>query len=49
MVTDKIEKLLKSDSFDEVYAKDTLRDSISSFLYEKTGRRPMVIPVVMDI
>jgi len=29
--------------------KDRLRHAISSFIFERTGRRPMVIPVVMDV
>ncbi|MDD4792508.1 MAG: ribonuclease J [Firmicutes bacterium] len=29
--------------------KDRLRHAISSFIFERTGRRPMVIPVVLDV
>ena len=32
-----------------VYVKDNLRDRIGQFLYSKTKRRPMVIPVVIEI
>ena len=49
MILNKTENLLRADNFDEVYAKDVLKDSISSFLYQKTGRRPMVIPVILDV
>lgn len=31
------------------YVKDNLRDKIGQFLYSKTERRPMVIPVVIEI
>jgi ribonuclease J len=29
--------------------KDQLRHAISSFIFERTGTRPMVIPVVIDV
>ncbi len=32
-----------------VYVKDNLRDRIGQFLYSKTRRRPMVIPVIIEI
>jgi ribonuclease J len=31
------------------YVKDTLRDKIGQLLYNKTQRRPMVIPVVIEV
>jgi ribonuclease J len=31
------------------YVKDNLRDKIGQFLYTKTQRRPMVLPVVIEI
>ena len=31
------------------YVKDNLRDKIGQFLYNKTERRPMVIPVVIEV
>ncbi|MBI4837244.1 MAG: ribonuclease J [Candidatus Portnoybacteria bacterium] len=31
------------------YVKDNLRDKIGQFLYTKTERRPMVIPVVIEV
>jgi ribonuclease J len=32
-----------------VYLKDQLRDRVGEYLYEKTERRPMVIPVIIEI
>ena len=32
-----------------IYVKDNLRDKIGQFLYTKTERRPMVIPVVIEV
>jgi ribonuclease J len=29
--------------------KDKLRDEIGKFLYQKTQRRPMVLPVVIEV
>jgi hypothetical protein len=28
--------------------KNTIRSSVSSFIYDKTNRNPMVIPVIMN-
>ncbi|MBU4284836.1 ribonuclease J [Patescibacteria group bacterium] len=32
-----------------VYVKDNLRDKIGQFLYSKTRRRPMVLPVIIEV
>jgi ribonuclease J len=29
--------------------KSTVRDTLSKFLYEKTRRRPMILPIIMEI
>jgi ribonuclease J len=29
--------------------KNSVRDSVSKFLWEKTGRRPMILPVIMEV
>ncbi|HLG77458.1 MAG TPA: hypothetical protein VKX46_13665, partial [Ktedonobacteraceae bacterium] len=31
------------------FVKDKIKHTLSEFLYEKTRRRPMVIPVVMEV
>ncbi len=36
------------DGFDENYYKDKIRNDIGQFLYQKTGRRPMVLPVIIQ-
>jgi ribonuclease J len=28
--------------------KNAIRDSVSKFLWEKTGRKPMILPIIMD-
>lgn len=34
---------------DENYFKDKIRNEISNFLYQKTQRRPMVLPVIIQV
>ncbi|OGZ40478.1 MAG: hypothetical protein A3B04_01580 [Candidatus Portnoybacteria bacterium RIFCSPLOWO2_02_FULL_39_11] len=34
---------------DEEYIKEQLRDKIGQFLYTKTERRPMVLPVLIEV
>ena len=29
--------------------KDGIRDALSKFIYEKTGRRPIILPIIMEI
>ena len=31
------------------YVKDEIRDVVGQFLYTKTQRRPMVLPVVIEV
>ena len=33
----------------QAYIKENLRDKIGQFLYNKTQRRPMVLPVVIEV
>jgi len=32
-----------------MYIRNTLRDEIGLYLFKKTKRRPMVLPVVMEV
>ncbi|MDF7636782.1 ribonuclease J [Leuconostocaceae bacterium ESL0958] len=41
--------LEKSKSFDWNELKNSVRESLSRFLFNETGRRPMVMPVVMEV
>jgi mRNA degradation ribonuclease J1/J2 len=34
---------------DENYYKDRIRNEIGQFLYQKTQRRPMVLPVIIQV
>ncbi len=40
---------LNGHSSDWSFVKDKIKNTLSEFLYEKTRRRPMVIPVVMEV
>lgn len=39
----------KDESVDWNYVKDQIRDVVGQFLYQKTERRPMVLPVVIEV
>jgi ribonuclease J len=32
-----------------IYVKDELRNKIGQFLFQKTQRRPMVLPVIIEV
>lgn len=45
-----IEKCLGGrQSHDRMHLKNTVRDDLSKFLYARTGRKPMVLPVIMNV
>ncbi|MCH7492407.1 ribonuclease J [Patescibacteria group bacterium] len=52
-VRDKLKKILKDKEprakADEFYIKNKIRDQIGQFLFTKTERRPMVLPVVIEV
>ncbi|MCK4919028.1 MAG: hypothetical protein KAS01_01445, partial [Candidatus Pacebacteria bacterium] len=31
------------------YVKDNIRDQIGQFLFTKTKRRPMILPVILEV
>jgi ribonuclease J len=39
----------KDESVDWNYVKDQIRDVVGQFLYTKTERRPMILPVVIEV
>ena len=43
------ETIAGMDPIDFDYVKDTLNRKISKFLFQSTGKRPVVIPVVLSI
>jgi len=51
---EKVKEIVKQTASNEhtvnwSYVKDNIRDKIGQFLYTKTQRRPMVLPVVIEI
>ena len=50
LATDAINKCLeRSHSLDRMVLKTMIKDEISKFLYTKTKRKPMVLPVIMNL
>ncbi|MFA6322615.1 MAG: ribonuclease J [Candidatus Buchananbacteria bacterium] len=48
----RVKKLFKGEmigGIDEDYFKDKIRNEIGQFLYQKTQRRPMVLPVIIQV
>ena len=39
----------KGKNVDRMHLKNTVRDDLSKFLFTKTGRKPMILPVIMNI
>jgi ribonuclease J len=37
------------ENLNEAYIRNVLRDEIGLFLFQKTERRPMIIPIVMEM
>jgi ribonuclease J len=49
LISDIVSHCTKEKTFNEVYIKNSLRDEIGMYLFKKTKRRPMVLPVVIEI
>ena len=48
-VKDIVEQSIARDTFDWTVIKQDMRDSLNQFLYEKTKRRPMILPIIMEV
>ncbi|WP_219619905.1 MULTISPECIES: ribonuclease J [Bacillus] len=44
-----VEKNISKSSFDWTSLKQDMRDSLNQYLYEKTKRRPMILPIIMEV
>ena len=44
-----VEKKAKEKPINWTYVRNNLRDLIGDFLYKKTQRRPMVLPVIIEV
>ncbi|MEF9922074.1 MAG: ribonuclease J [Anaerovoracaceae bacterium] len=49
LVKDTLDKCLVSSSKDWSYIKSSVRDELRSFIYEKTKRNPVILPIFMDL
>jgi ribonuclease J len=34
---------------DRMQVKNRVRDELSKFLFQRTGRKPMIMPIIMDV
>ena len=48
-VTDQAKKNTDGSGVDEVELRQKLHDDVARFVYERTKRRPMVLPVVVEV
>ena len=46
---DALEDCFARDTMDWNTIKTTVKDALSKFLYQKTKRKPMILPVIMNI
>lgn len=44
-----VEKNIAREYFDWAGIKQDMRDGLNQFLYEKTKRRPMILPIIMEV
>jgi ribonuclease J len=49
IVKEIIHKCIQNKDMDWSSIKVSIRDSLNQFLYEKTKRRPMILPIIMDV
>lgn len=49
LVHDIVEKNTAKDLFDWSTLKQDIRDELNRYLYEKTKRRPMILPIIMEV
>ncbi|MFC4409162.1 ribonuclease J [Chungangia koreensis] len=43
-----VEKYVNKDTFEWTNIKQEIRDTLNSYLFQKTKRRPMIIPIIME-
>ena len=49
LVDETVEKYLEKPDFDWVEIKQEIRDALGKYLYDQTKRRPVILPVVMEV
>ena len=48
IVTDVVEENLASEDFEWPRLKQEVRDALSRYLFDKTKRRPVILPMIME-
>ncbi|OCA85421.1 Zn-dependent hydrolase [Bacillus sp. FJAT-27225] len=49
LVRDIVEKNISRDFFDWSSLKQEMRDDLNKYLFERTKRRPMILPIIMEV
>lgn len=49
LVREIVERNTAKDSFDWASLKQDIRDELNRYLFEKTKRRPMILPIIMEV
>ncbi|MDG4655956.1 ribonuclease J [Ectobacillus antri] len=49
MVKEIVEKAIRESSVEWSTLKQSVRESLSQFLFDKTKRRPMILPIIMEV
>jgi ribonuclease J len=49
LVREIVERNIAKETFDWASLKQEIRDGLNRFLFEKTKRRPMVLPIIMEV
>jgi ribonuclease J len=49
LVRDNVERNISKDTFEWSSLKQDIRDELNRYLFEKTKRRPMILPIIMEV
>lgn len=49
LISQIVEKNMENDVIEWSNIKQAIRDQLNTFLFEKTKRRPMILPIIMEI
>lgn len=44
-----VKELVASNKYDNTYARNEARDRMSKYVYKETGKRPMILPVIIEL